>query len=246
LKKKYPLLLILLLVGCSQAVSKEEFIAATTQSEATIQRSTKVPATSIPATPTLTPTQPSVPDPILNATETPTEETKIPGLNSFGLSNLAAQERGGVIVEIVWLWVGDKQLLEQDTFENIIINSNMFVDKPVAAWVIFNITNNSGKEIHLHPRRGTVIVNDEQIDLSEYKSYTSVNDKFDGSYSPDEKIIGGGVWFGIQHSKVSEINQMIFTMHGPHFPDDDYYAEGYNFALDLSDHVNQEFPDCLK
>jgi len=73
-----------------------------------------------------------------------------------------------------------------------------------------------------------------------------VNEKFDGAYSPGEKVIGGGVWFGIQNSALNDIDQMIITMHGPHFPEEGYYAENYHFMIDLTNHVHEEFPDYLK
>lgn len=239
---KYVLLILLVLVGCSQAKDTEESVLVTVQSVAT----TQIPTTPIPVTPTFTLTPIPVPSPIIDVTETPGMDTKNPDLNSIALSNVAVQERGGVVVEIAWIFVVDKYDYEQENPEGVTLSSSIFDDKQVVAWIIFNITNNSGKDIHLHPRRGRVTINDEQIDLSEYRSYTSVDEKFNGSYSPGERAVGGGVWFGIRNSDLNDIDHMIITMHGPHFPEEEYYAENYYFMIDLTNHIHEEFPDYLK
>jgi hypothetical protein len=243
---RYTCIFLLLLFGCSQGDSNEDPLSKTELPEAIIQETTQAPIDPISAIPTLTSTQPPVPAPTFAATEPPAEETEAPSLNSFALNNVATQERGGVVVEVPWVLLGDKQVFANAKSEDVVIDSEIFTDKPVVAWVVFNITNNSGKGIHLHPRRGTILVNDEKIALAEYDSYTSVDEKFDGGYYPGEKVIGGGVWFGIEHSEVSEINQMIIIMHGPHFPDEDVYAKEYYIVLDLSEHIYEEIPDYLK
>jgi len=147
---KYALLILLVLVGCSQAKDPEESVLVTEQSVAT----TQIPTTPIPVTPTFTLTPTPVPGPIINVTEAPTKETKVPELNAFALSNIAVQERGGVTVEIAWIFVADKHVYKQENPEDVTLSPSIFDDKPVVAWIIFNITNNSGKDIHLHPRRG--------------------------------------------------------------------------------------------
>jgi len=212
------------------------------QSETAIQETTEVPPTPIPAIQTQTPFPKLTP----SSTTTPTKEVTTPVFSSFAQSNVAAQERGAVVVEIAYILVGDKQAIEQDIPDDVMINSNILEDRPVLIWLVFNITNNSGKGFHLHPRRGTVLINDEIIDLSEYESYTNADDYFDGTYAPGEKVIGGGVWFGIKHSAVDEINEIIIRMHGPHFYEEDVYAKEYYIVLDLSDHVVEEIPDYLK
>jgi hypothetical protein len=243
---RYALAFLFILISCSQGDSKEEPVSITEQPAAISQAPTQIPTDPISETPTLSSTQPPVSAPTFAATEPPTEEVESPSLNSFALNNVATQERGGVVVEVPWVLVGDKQVFANVESENVVIDSEIFADKPVVAWIVFNITNNSGKGIHLHPRRGTVLVNDEKIALAEYDSYTSVDEKFDGGYYPGEKVIGGGVWFGIEHSELNEINQMIIIMHGPHFPDEDVYAKEYYIVLDLSEHIYEEIPDYLK
>jgi len=149
-------------------------------------------------------------------------------------------------VEIVRILIGESEILDSQLVSETLELSEALLDKPVVGWLVFSITNNSGYGIHLHPRRGTVLINGEQIELKDYESYTSVSDNFDGAYFPGEQVIGGGVWFGIESSEVDEITEMTIMMHGPHFIEKDEYGESYYFVLDLSDHVFEELPEDLK
>jgi hypothetical protein len=228
----------LFLVGCSQVAGGNDLAAAPDQPEVVVQPPTQAPTN----TPTLVPSATATPSPTPEPTFTP---TATPVLEYFALSNVATQTRGGTTVEVAYVLVGDKQLFEEELAGYVGTNPELFADTPVVAYVIFNITNNSGKGIHLHPRNGRVVINEEQIRLADYDSYTSMDDRFDGAYYAGEKVIGGGVWFGIKESEVDEINQMVITMHGPYYVEDKVYAKDYYFLLDLSNHVIEEMPDFL-
>lgn len=232
---KYTFILFLLLVGCSQVHDGNDLITAQEQPEVALETATQRPTNTQPATPKPSATDSPTPEPTATATATP-------DLDYFALSNVASQTRGGTMVEIAYVLVGDKQLFEAELAEYVETSPDLFADTPVVAYVIFNISNNSGKGIHLHPRNGQVVINEEQIRLADYDSYTSVDDRFDGAYYAGERVVGGGVWFGIKESDVNEINQMVIVMHGPYYVEEKVYAKDYYFLLDLSEHVIEEIP----
>lgn len=244
-------IMALFLVGCAQVELNDAVPPAAVQTETmaqeiVVQEATESPPAQEPATPTFTPTETPLPSPTPSPTATVIQPTPTPAFSSFALGDVAAQDRGSVVVEVAWIMVGDRQLLEQQIPADVMLDPEMFADKPVLAWLVFNISNYSGEGFHLHPRRGTVIVNQETIDLSAYTSYTSADENFDGAYLPGEQVVGGGVWFGIEQSDVSEINEIIIRMHGPHFYEEDVYAEEYYIVLDVSNHVTEEMPEYLK
>jgi hypothetical protein len=236
MKFKFAFVLLILLSGCAQIGIGNPQGNVPEQPEVSVPTLTPIPT----ATPTDEPTATLIPSPTPEPTNTP---TATPDLDYFALSNVASQTRGGTQVEIAYLLIGDKQLFEDEIAEFIENDPDLFADTPVLAYAVFNITNNSGKGIHLHPRNGRVVINEEQIKLADYDSYTSVDDRFDGAYYAGERVVGGGVWFGIKESEIDEIDQMVLVFHGPYYVDEKVYAKDYYFLLDLSEHVIEEIPD---
>lgn len=246
MKLKYSLIaLSLFLVGCSQTASDRAgtFLSEETQlaTETTEIHPSPVSASATVAPPAPSPSPTSTQIQTLTPTQTPT-----PSYNSIGFRDVAIQDRGGVAVEVAWIQIGERQALEQNLADAGYENEENLEEKPVLVWLVFNISNYSGKGFHLHPRRGMVIINEENIDLSTYDTYTDVDDNFDGAYAPGEEVIGGGVWFGLENSTADEIDEIIIQMHGPHFYEEDVYAAEYAIVIDLSDHVSEEVPDYLK
>jgi hypothetical protein len=196
-------------------------------------RPTRPPTTS-------TPRATRTPQPTNTPVATPTPE--ITADDIFGLNFLAAQEQGGIRLEIARVVIARKRVLDDIELERV----EEFNDVEVAGELIFRVTNLSDQKLTVRPFQGTVVVNGEQIDLSQwYAAGTSFGREANGEIFPGATAIGG-LWFGIKRSDVPQINKIAIGVDSPHNEEYRDVGEDFYFEIDLSNHEYQEHPPELE
>jgi len=225
------LIIAILLTACGSAQPTVDVGAIQTSAVQTSQAS--VPAQSLATDTPMPPTETMVPT---SNTSSSTSE------NHFAWNNIATQESGGAIVEIVRFVLADKSTVDQDfTMGGF---TKIFDDRPVVAEIIFKITNSTDKKISIYPDQGTVIAGNEQIPLFDF-FLAEFGDEFNGDIFPGVTVIGG-MWFGFKRTPIEEITSITITFIGPVDENFNTLGADFNINLDLTNRQDQPLPDELK
>lgn len=229
--------------GPETTPTSEQAEASTRQTD-TPTRQTDTPQTSLPVstdTPVPTTTSESTATPAPTNTPAPTATPEVDPNQIFALNNLGVQSSGGLEIEILRVLIGEKGALEARGFD--FFAAGAFDDKPVVGEVVFRVTNTTDEVLNVYPDQGTVVVNNEQIDLAEYMFY-SFGDDVGGEIFPGVTSIGG-VWFGLKRVNVQDADRMIIAIDAPHTNNLDSVGEGYYFEPDVSNHVFEPMPESM-
>ncbi len=207
---------------------------------------TAIPSRTPEATDTPEPTATEAPTATTKPTDEPTatpEPTAVPTpdpARHFGLNNLAVKESGGIRLEVARVVVADKSQVADIGFER----AEKFNDYDTVVEILFRLTNTSDQKINVHPNQGTVIIGNEQINLTEWMFTAQIGD-VGGEVFPGVTQVGG-LWLGVARSKAEDITKMTIAIDGP--VDEEYSKLGEDcyFEIDLSNHEFQEIPADLK
>lgn len=178
------------------------------------------------------------------STQLPASAESPPPDKQFALNYLGSQDRGGVVVEIARVLVGDKVAVGND-INNSFDYCEAFKSTTVVVEIVFRVTNNTDQVISIYPDQGTVVIGNEQINLIDFLFCGQFGDDFSGDIFPGVTAIGG-MWLGIKRSSVADVNSMIISFSGP--SDQNYNSLGpdYYFELDISNHIFEELPAELQ
>lgn len=239
------LVLLMFLVACGAAPVAQAPTSVPTAlpTDTTIPSRTLEPEpTDVPATPTVPATQTREPTATSAPTSTPEPTVEpTPDTNAvFALNNLAVKEIGGIRLEIARVVVGRKDALADLGFGDV----EKFNDVETVVEILFRLTNLSDSKRNVHPNQGTVVIGNEQIDLTEWMFAAQIGD-IGGEVFPGVTQVGG-LWFGVKRSSVTDINKMIVSVGAPSNDSFQSQGEDFYFEIDLSNHEYQEMPNDLK
>jgi hypothetical protein len=206
--------------NASPATTTATPIAAQAQSAPTLQAATEAPA--------------ATPGAVL--LRDPQTSEAVPRLGMFALNNLAAQESGGLRIEVSRVLVGSKEHIEA-AFGNPFSEHPAMADKETIGEILFEVSNTTDKVLTVRPRFGTVLIGDEQIALERFVTQRlTTEDKIDGEIFPGINM-SGGIWFPIRQGDYEAVNQMTIIFDGPTDEAGQQVGPDFRFDLDLSNHV---------
>ncbi len=178
------------------------------------------------------------------STQLPASTESLPSDKEFALNYLGSQDRGGVVVEIARVLVGDKVAVGTEMGNNF-NDCDAFKSTTVVVEIVFKVTNNTSQVISIYPDQGTVVIGNEQTDLVDFLFCGEFGDSFSGDIFPGVTAIGG-MWLGIKRSSVADVNSIIISFGGPSDKNYNSLGSDYYFELDLSNHIFEEYPTELQ
>jgi hypothetical protein len=240
--------IIILISGCASGASEQEIQTAIAATNQAIPTSTSTITPDVKPTNTLPPTSTprAVPTNIPSATPIiPSPTPTIPGPEAiFARNRIGTLESGGVIIEISRVLFADKNVIKEMGVNLDELEDYQGID--TVGEIIYTVINTTDKVVRVRPNRAILVINDEQIDLTNWWFGASFGDDIGDEIFPGVTTIGGG-WFGVKRSTVPEINRLIVSIDAPF--DSESYAdlgEDYYFDLDISEHNWEEMPEDLK
>lgn len=199
------------------------------QASQSIATVTPVPKRETP--PTWTPI-PQVPPTWTPVPATPT--SRPPSQTDSGISGIASnyvttQEQAGVEVELVRVLCIDGDLARDE----VKLTDSQYDGMKSACEFILRVTNHSNKVINIFPQEGVVIINGEQINLSDYQSAIANLEEVNGTIYPNVTRVGG-FWYAVRRSNWTEIDSMIYIIEGPTDDNSRSLGDKYHFEMNLS------------
>jgi hypothetical protein len=234
-------LLLFLLVACgpSDAVVNEAVegtISAYTPIPTYTLLPTYTPVNTYTPYPTYTSIPTDTPLPLPSATSTPETVSGI-----FAKNYVASQESGGVTIEIARFLYGDKAAIEEAT-GNDFSQVDEMQNTPVVVEIVFKITNNNTEMVKIYPDQGTVVINNEQVELTDWLfAGTSIGDDLGGDLYPGV-ILVGGLWFGVQRTSIEDLSHVIVAINAPTNSDYDHLGEDFYIEFDTLNWTFEPLP----
>lgn len=162
------------------------------------------------------------------------------GTSIFALNMLGMSNSDGVEVEIVRVLIGYKDVVESRT-DHDFSEYEYYDDATLLGEIIFKVVNNSGQDVTLAFRDGQVVINSEEIDLSDFEMPeigSSLNEMIS-----DGSEVYGGIWFGISDTDFEDITTLRFVADAPMDGGASPVGTGFDMTADLTEHDFEEIPD---
>jgi hypothetical protein len=248
MKRLWGVLLALALVAC--APSQAQIATAIAQTQVAVPTNTETPvptltSTAIPSTPTATytprPTQTQRPSPTTAPTAT---ETPLGAIDHFALNALTSIEQSGLAIDVARVGFFSRQWLLTADGEASFVTKSQFDGVDVFGEIILRMTNTTDGKLMVYPDQGTIIIGNEQIELSDARTGIGGLDDLGGDIFPGVTKVGG-VWFGVRRSTFEQITSVLFAFKAPFNADFRRTGEDFEIVLDVSNHEFQPYPDDL-
>lgn len=147
-----------------------------------------------------------------------------PAQDLFALNHLAAQERGGVRLEVARVVIGRKDLLAREG--RSLASLGQLRGDAVVGELILKVTNIADRKVAVPVDEGTVLIGDEQI---RYQS----GDENAGYLLPGGTRITSHL-FVISRSQVRQVRNMVVRVGSPVDAGNNRVSEDFVLAVDLS------------
>ena len=90
---------------------------------------------------------------------------QIPEQDKIAKNYVGSQDSGGVLVEVVRFTIAKASEVYQNFYEV----EPIYNDKPVIGEIILRVTNNTNEIVTIYPESGSIIINNEQVNLDDYR-----------------------------------------------------------------------------
>lgn len=182
----------------------------------------------------ITPTLVFTKTPIPSATVRPSLE------KAYSWNFLAEKTSSNVKLEIARILLANKNDIKNNSdlpFDTwpVFDNTNVVME------IIFRVTNNGNDVVNVYPDQSTLIIGNEQIELTEFMFYSPIIGDVSGEIYPGVTKIGG-LWVGIKRSDLESINQFTLVCSGPFNNNLITKGEDFRFDIDISEKKTEPFP----
>lgn len=171
---------------------------------------------------TVEPTATEEPEPEVTNTPEPAEEPALAVRRDVNIE----QDRGGIVIRIKMIAIGDFAALDTDVQEGLLMMS-YWEDAKYIGGISIQVENTTKKTANLYPDQGTVVVGTEQIDVDLFSSDSVGGEIFAGV------VKEGLIMFALKAVDISTVDTMRYIVSGPSDEEFSRLGEDYDFTIPL-------------
>jgi uncharacterized lipoprotein NlpE involved in copper resistance len=178
--------------------------------------------------------QPQVP--IAEPTAAPIDPATMGGNSIFAANFVAAQEQGGVTIDVARVIVGERDAVASAFHDVAEFMETASYDGDITiVEIVFLITNNTDEAVLVNPLDATLIAQEEKVELRTYRSTGASGDNIDEEILPGE-VVTSVIWVGLADTIPADVEKMSLHIDPPRNSDFDKMGEAYLLEFNLPDH----------